>query len=155
MTAAGDVLRPMLVLKRKTPYFLRADNKINLMVANSSDGWVNEDIIVQWLQSVLLPYVKNNVCLLLWDSYEAHISKKVISFLKDYPNINVGIVIGGTTDQSQPLDLGINRRFKAACRRKALAYTNALLEVRIDNASPEQTKVSDKLLIGNNLVITN
>jgi len=128
VSANGDVLRPLLILKRKLPYYLRTENKINIMVSNSKNGWINEDIVIKWLLNVLLPYVQNNICLLLWDSFEAHISSTVLSFLKNHPNIIVGTIVGRTTDFAQPLDLGINKKFKDACKKKALSYTNTTLE---------------------------
>ena len=149
VTANGEVLRPMLILRRKQPYILKIDNKINLFMCNSPDGWANEEIIIKWLDSVLLPYVKNNECLLLWDTYEAHKSKKIIEWLKKHQNINVGMIIGGTTDSAQPLDLGINRIFKSACKAKALSYTNTLLEALHETNLTDQNKQSEKLQIGN------
>jgi len=64
----------------------------------------------------------------LMDSYESHISQKVQVHLSKHPNIQVGIIIGGTTDRTQPLDLEANKAFKDLCRKKSIEYANSVLE---------------------------
>ena len=75
-----------------------------------------------------------------------HGSPKVTAFLKNYPKIFIGTIIGGTTDFAQPLDLGINRKFKAACRRKALNYTNTVIEAMSSEGLREIPRPSETLL---------
>lgn len=126
-TARGDLLRPSLILKRADPYYLRADNEINAQILHSSNGWMNEELMLLWIDQVLLPYVKKNHALLLMDSYEAHKSSRVLSHFQNYPNIHLGIIVGGTTSFSQPLDITVNKEFKAVCRRKSIEFTNRII----------------------------
>ena len=72
IAADGTILRPSLVLKRKTPYILKCANEINMDLLSSESGWADENIIVQWFKNTLLPYVKNNHCMLIWNTFEAH-----------------------------------------------------------------------------------
>ena len=116
ITAAGDFLRPALILKRQKPYVLQSINDIDLLLLHSENGWVNQKIMIEWLQRVLLPYVGRNNCMFLYDSFEAHISDEVLNFLRGYPNIQLGVIVGGTTSTDQPLDLKINKSFKDICR---------------------------------------
>ena len=115
---------------------------------NSVNGWMKEDNMPTWLEQVLFPYVKTNPCLLLMDSYEAHMTSKVKEALAKYKNIKVGIIVGGTTDTSQPLDNGTNKSFKDSCRKKSIEYTNALLKAAHEARVFEgiQTKVSQTLV---------
>jgi len=95
---------------------------------NTKNGWMNEVTIKAWLERILIAYVNGNQCLLLMDSYEAHISESIQTFLKTYPNIHLAIIVGGTTSFLQPLDININRSFKNTCRKHTIVYTNAMLK---------------------------
>lgn len=94
---------------------------------NTKNGLVKEETFIHWLQQVLLPYVQNNQCLLLLDSYEAHISPKVTDFLKAYKNVHLAVIVGGTTSTDQPLDVKINKAFKDKCKARAFLHTNAMM----------------------------
>jgi len=128
ITASGELLRPLLILKRLQPYILQCKNDIDLIISNTQNGWANESIIIEWIDRVLLPFVGKNHCMLLYDSFESHISDKVLLHLSKYPNIHVGIIVGGTTSTDQPLDLKINKSFKDLCRRESVAFTNSMLK---------------------------
>lgn len=107
---------------------LKAENDIGLYITNSHNGWATKDVIIAWLEKILLPFVGKEHCLLVWDSYEAHHSAKVLTFLESHSNIHIVIIAGGRTSLDQPLDLAINRRFKAVCRKESVAQMNHLLE---------------------------
>jgi len=80
VAADGTLLKPSLILKRKSPYTLACRNNIEMLMMNAKNGWMNEDLVIIWLQQVLIPYIQENQCVLLWDSYEAHTSEKVLNF---------------------------------------------------------------------------
>jgi len=67
-TASGNMLPPSLILKRKSPYFLQCENGIDLCVMNSSNGWNNGDLTVKLIERILLPYIGNEQCLLIFVS---------------------------------------------------------------------------------------
>lgn len=68
-TAAGTLLRPSLILKRVSPYFLQTDDDIGLLVLNSKSGWMDEANFLLWLEKILIPHVNGNQALLIMDSY--------------------------------------------------------------------------------------
>ena len=70
------------------------------------------DLIIEWLQKILIPYVGQEKCLLVWDSYEVHLSDKVLTSFKHHPHIEVAVIVGGRTAKRQPLCLSINKKFK-------------------------------------------
>ena len=142
VTADSQMLRPSLVLKRKTRYILQRENDIGLLLMNSNNGWLDEDIAIEWLTKVLLPYVKKEHCLLLWDSFEGHISEKVLKFLNGYKNIHVSIIVGGTTPIHLPLDISINKRFKSICRQYSVQHSNYTLRVLNQSNATGHTKSS-------------
>jgi len=149
-TADGQILRPSLILKRQTEYRLKRPIDINMLILNSINGWMNKDLMIIWLEEVLFPCVKTEPCLLLVDSYEARMTDKVIAFLSKHKNIELGIIVGGNTDKIQPLDNGVNKSFKDSCRRKAIEYTNAFMQVvqEINAFQDLTTQVSQNLIQG-------
>lgn len=150
-TAGGDLLRPMLILKRTTPYFLQAENDIDLLITQAQNGWMKQELMLQWLQRIFLPYVGENQCLLLFDSYEAHIADSVLEFLSPYKNVHLGIIPGGTTDKIQPLDIHINSCFKNICKKQSVKETNMLLKSlnEMNFGQIKKQSTSDKLLLSN------
>lgn len=136
--ASGHFLRPSLILKRKSAYFLKSDNDISLHIANSENGWVNESIIIEWIEKILIPYVKDQHCLLIWDTYEAHKSSKILTYLSKYQNIHPVCIIGGRTSVDQPLDLTINKKFKNVCKKASIKHTNTLLKYMEEANTREQ-----------------
>ena len=154
VTASGTMLRPSLILKRKSSYHLQCDNDINLNIMNSKNGWSNSKLTIEWLQRVLLPYVNRNQCMLIWDSFEGHISDEVIKFLSNHPNIHVAVIAGGATSKDQPLDISINKQFKTICKRESILQTNSLLSYlekcnAIQNTLPQ---ISEKTIQSNHLL---
>ena len=105
--------------------------------------------MIDWIEKVLAPYVKSAPAILLMDFYASHTSASVLTHLKKYPNIHVGIIVGGTTSTCQPWDLTVNKEFKGICRQKSLEYTNRLIKTLNEmNFNFEgRPAVSDKITI--------
>jgi len=99
---------------------LQKSNKIQLLLLNSKNGWTTEDTMMSWIENVLIPYIGKNNSLLLMDSYEAHLTPKVQEALAKHKNLKVGIIVGGTTSQTQPLDVRVNKSFKDSCKKNLL-----------------------------------
>jgi len=149
-TAAGTLLKPALILKRKSSYTLKCQNGMGMLMMNSQNGWMNEDLMLTWLKEILIPYVQDNDCILLWDSYEAHTSEKVLNFLKDYPKIHLGVIVGGTTSKNQPLDININKKFKTICKKKSIEHANSTLMAlnKMNALGQQKAFVSQRLVKG-------
>ena len=145
------MLRPTMILKRKTPYTLQCKNDIDLLITNSDNGWMNSEILIEWFNKILIPYVGKNHCLLLYDSYEAHISNAIFNFLKDYTNIHIGVIVGGTTNTDQPLDIKVNKVFKDYCRSRAIRFTNHMLTAlhKSGEASKKEKEENTNIVQGN------
>ena len=93
-------------------------------LSSSESGWADENIIVQ---CTLLPYVKNNHCMLIWDTFEAHKNDRIFELLKGYPNIHTSMIIGERTSVDQPLDISINKQFKSVCKNESIKSANTVL----------------------------
>jgi hypothetical protein len=96
----------------------------------SKSGWVNEDIMMLWINDVLVPWVGfrlrevgQNTAALVIDTYGAHTTQRVIEYL-DSIGVELIVVPKGTTDEAQPLDINVMGPFKK--KRQAL-WMKALL----------------------------
>jgi len=149
----GDMLRPTIVLKRKTAYKLQCENKIKLFVQNSDSGWTTASTFTQWITEIIAPHLQNRHGILLIDSYEGHKSDDIRLFVnKNYPNIHCCIIPGGYTHIMQPLDMGINAYFKRFCKEESLNFTNNQIFKLQEEAQENPQKINLRLMIGNILV---
>jgi hypothetical protein len=85
-----------------------------VFVASSVNGWANDDLTIQWLDSCMGTSLFKKR-LLVWDSYRCHISEKTKKRLKAI-NAVAAVVPGGCTKYIQPADLSWNKPFKARLR---------------------------------------
>jgi hypothetical protein len=69
-----------------------------------------------YIDTVIVPYIGKNECLLVLDDYEAHKTASVIAHMKS-KNITPFLIPGGFTFCLQPLDVLINNPFKDELRK--------------------------------------
>ena len=69
-----------------------------------------------WVDMVLKPYVdtapEDMVPILFLDSYHCHMMNSVVNAIQDH-GVQVEHIPGGCTSLCQPVDIGINKPFKA------------------------------------------
>ena len=113
------------------------------------------ELMIAWIDRILLPYVKQNHALLIIDSYEVHKCTAVLNHLQKHPNIHIGIIVGVTTSYSQPLDITVNKEFKNVCRRKSLEFSNKLITLldEIGAVNELQATTNTNILLINNQVV--
>ena len=73
-----------------------------------------------WVEMVLKPYVNtaldDMVPILFLDSYHCHRMNSVVNVIQDL-GVEVEHIPGGCTSLIQPVDIGINKPFKAFLRK--------------------------------------
>uniref|UniRef100_U9UYM1 HTH CENPB-type domain-containing protein n=1 Tax=Rhizophagus irregularis (strain DAOM 181602 / DAOM 197198 / MUCL 43194) TaxID=747089 RepID=U9UYM1_RHIID len=77
-------------------------------------GWMNEKEMLWWIETVWTsrnPF-GNSRSLLVLDSFRGHIVSSVKNRLVE-KNTNIAVIPGGCTSKLQPLDVAINKSFKA------------------------------------------
>jgi hypothetical protein len=85
-------------------------------------AWVDERCMLIWVDKVFHAYLVANPTpegvqpVLLLDSYRCHMMASVVSRIEAM-GVHAIHIAGGCTGMTQPLDVGINRSFKARCRR--------------------------------------
>ena len=86
-----------------------------------------------WIDEVFSAYLVANPPLegvqpiLLLDSYRCHMMASVVSRIEAM-GVHVIHIAGGCTGLTKPLDIGINRLFKARCRRMWEEWLTDLLD---------------------------
>jgi hypothetical protein len=120
-------VKPFIIFKGKTN---RCLNGIPLSASYNlsyqKNSWCTDAQFIKYLSS--LPKDKN--ILLLYDNFRGHKTKKVTDFLEtQLPLVEVLLLPPHTTPFLQPLDVGINKPFKAYINKK---YIHWLIET-VDN----------------------
>lgn len=77
---------------------------------------MREDTMIRWVKEVLKPYTQRRPCLLVIDSFSAHITSKVRAELNKI-NAYPAVIPGGCTSKAQPLDVAVNKPFKDRIRK--------------------------------------
>ena len=77
-------------------------------------GWCNEEEMLWWIENVWTQRNKlgNPRSLLVLDSFRGHLVNSVKNRFKE-KQTNLAVIPGGLTCKLQPLDVAINKSFKA------------------------------------------
>lgn len=111
-------LKPFIVFraaKRETNK-LNEDFRHKCVVTTSSNAWMNEELTLNWVKSVLGAFSFNRH-LLAWDSYEFHMIQSVKEALHQII-VDQVIVPGGCTKYVQAPDVSWKNPFKALVSEK-------------------------------------
>ena len=113
-TASGKKLPPMVIFKRKTA--VKDKITADVIVSNNEKGWMDQQQMGVWLQRCYVRrpggFFKTAKSMLVMDSMRAHIIPEVKDSIRS-TNTIVGIIPGGLTKLLQPLDIAVNKTFKA------------------------------------------
>ena len=69
----------------------------------------------KWVKEILIPHTKGRHCLLLFDSFRAHLTDEVLGSLAK-ANATVVVIPGGCTSKVQPVNVAHNRPIKDTVR---------------------------------------
>ena len=125
-TMSGDFLFPQIIYAGKTPRCLPSVKfPDGWHVTYTENHWANEHTTVDYINQILLPYVKrkrieltldaNYPALVIFDRFKAQCTAKVLKMLEDN-NIYIAIVPANCTDRLQPLDVSVNKPIKEYLR---------------------------------------
>ncbi|CAI7805391.1 unnamed protein product [Closterium sp. NIES-54] len=126
-TASSEKLKPWVFFKRKTiPKGNFPSGKpsslCNVVVAAHPNGWMDADGVLAWLDGTVNPYVnpmfgiRGRKVMLVLGSYHEHLTDAVKAKFGEL-NIDPAVIPAGCTSEIQPLDVAVNRSFKAAVRQ--------------------------------------
>ena len=122
----SDFLFPQIIYAGKTPRCLPSVKfPDGWHVTYTENHWANEHTTVDYINQILLPYVKrkrieltldaNYPALVIFDRFKAQCTAKVLKMLEDN-NIYIAIVPANCTDRLQPLDVSVNKPIKEYLR---------------------------------------
>jgi transposase-like protein len=92
-----------------------------VVVRYQERAWMTSDLTERWLKSTYLPFRKSASDILVMDSFSGHISRRVKQFCRE-KSARIAVIPGGCTAHLQPLDISVNRSFKAGVRAKWKAW---------------------------------
>ncbi|CAI7885193.1 unnamed protein product [Closterium sp. NIES-53] len=120
-TASGEKLRPWVWFKMKN--VPNCEIPEGIVVQAQDNGWMDESAVQTWLSKEVLPHLNpqrgQNArrAMLVLDSYRGHITQTMLQSYRTH-SITPAVIPAGCTSQIQPLDVSINRCFKAAVRAR-------------------------------------
>lgn len=123
ITADGRKLPPYLILKRKTLPKGEPFPK-DVAVRCQAQGWMTSELMVDWLKTVWLrrPGALFHLpSMLVLDSFRGHITEEVKDQCRKHDS-DLVVIPGGLTSLLQPLDVSINKPFKANLRAEYEAW---------------------------------
>ncbi|GES91790.1 pogo transposable element with KRAB domain [Rhizophagus clarus] len=123
--ADGTKLPPVIIFKLKNiPREVFPDGVI---IRTNPEGWMNENEMTWWIENVWTRRASRNNnprSLLVLDSFSAHKTDVVKQRFRE-KKTDLAVIPGGLTSRLQPLDVSLNRSFKAKVRN---LYNNWMSE---------------------------
>jgi hypothetical protein len=116
-TAAGEMLKPFITFKAKTDRTLKkvSFREADVVVTTQAKGWMDSQLMLKWIQKVLVKHTKGQHALLVFDTFRGHLTADVQAKLAKN-NILYMAIPGGCTSKIQPLDVCLNKPFKSYIR---------------------------------------
>ncbi|CAI7918446.1 unnamed protein product [Closterium sp. NIES-54] len=120
-TADGMKLRPWVFFKRKT--VPKGVFPPDVVVSCHENGWMDANGVIQWLEECVKSFLKPGFgrharsSMVVLDSYRGHLTDAVKEKFREL-NCVPAIIPAGCTAEIQPLDVSINKSFKASVRQQ-------------------------------------
>ena len=117
-SSSGLKLPPMVIFKRKT--LPKGNFPDGVVVKANEKGWMDENLMRAWINEVFIKrpggFFHTSSSMLICNSMRAHLTETVKSLVRR-ANTVLTVIPGGLTKILQPLDISVNRSFKAKLRK--------------------------------------
>ena len=117
-SSSGLKLPPMVIFKRKT--LPKGKFPDGVVVKANEKGWMDEDLMRAWISEVFIKrpggFFHTLSLMLICDPMHAHLTETVKSLVRR-ANTGLTVIPGGLTKILQPLNISVNRPFKAKLRK--------------------------------------
>jgi len=143
-SAGGKKLIPALIFKGgrdgnlETKYSnLEVVKNKKIVIYFQNNAWCDEYIFKRWVKDVYFPYTEEQnkkKCILIMDRSPSHIYR---SKYLDKKSEHYVFIPGGLTRYLQPLDIGVNKQFKAQLKNN---YLSDLAETIGENKEEKETE---------------
>ena len=143
----GDFLPIQVIYQGKTP---RCHPKYQFPpdwnITHSSKHWSNEETMIQYVEEIVIPYVKSvrasfsddTPALVIMDNFKGQITSSVTELLESN-NIHVCLLPPNTTDHLQPMDLTVNKPAKDFLKRCFENWYAEQVTAQLDGREMEST----------------
>ena len=120
VSASGNVIPPMMIYPRKhMTDKLKSGAVPGTLFACSDNGWINQQLYLQWFEFFVASIPPACPVLLIEDGHASHISLEVIKLAQEN-DIHLLCLPSHTTHLLQPLDVGVFKsmksQFNKACK---------------------------------------
>ena len=89
------------------------------------------DLMKKWIIQIWIKHTQHRKALLVMDSFHAHCAEDIQELLAS-ANSEVAFIPGGCTSKLQPLDVSLNKPFKAICRKSFSTFCRSQLATMRD-----------------------
>ncbi|CAI7879626.1 unnamed protein product [Closterium sp. NIES-54] len=120
-TADGMKLKPWVFFKQKT--VPKGVFPPDVVVACHENGWMDAEVDIRWLEESVKPFLRPGFgrharsSMVVLDSYRGHLTEGVKEKFREL-NCVPAIIPSSCTAEVQPLDICINKSFKASVRQQ-------------------------------------
>lgn len=134
-TGDGTMLPPMIIFKGKTDKTIKNLNiPKEFIVKTQEKAWMDDDLMQTWVEEIWLNHVRAESkklgfdnSLLTFDAFAAHLTESVKNqLLKE--ECDTLAIPAGCTSKCQPMDVCLNRPFKAVLRKCWVKYISDTIE---------------------------
>lgn len=142
--ATGDLLPPQLTYSGLTSKSLpkNVTFPVGWDITTTPTHWSSEDSMLQYIHKIICPYVAQKrvqlklgvdfPALVLFDHFGGEITQKVFDLLEEN-NINFVLIPRTCTDRLQPMDLSVNKPFKAHLKQSFHTWYASQIKKQIED----------------------
>ena len=138
-TADGKMLPPMIIFKEKTT---KTIEKLRIpdgfIVKTQAKAWMDQELMHIWLEDIWLKHTKLMLqklgfenSLLTFDAFSAEKTDEVEAKLVQNKS-DILMIPAGCTSKCQPMDVCINKPFKANLRKSWVGYVAKMIDEKHD-----------------------
>ena len=159
----GDFLPIQIIYSGKTnrchPHF---DFPADWLISHTENHWSNEATMVAYVESIIIPYVRNvrdrlgvddnQAALAIFDRFKGQLTPQITALLEKH-NIQSVLVPPGCTDRLQPLDVSVNKSAKSFLKKEfqtwyAEKITHQLQSCAVEDLEPVDLSTSQMKCVG-------
>ena len=147
ITMSGHYLPPQIIYQGKTRKCLPVVKfPSNWHATFTENHWANELTTLQYIDAILLPYVKqkrqelklpNHPCLVIFDRFKAQCTSTILEVLEEN-NIFVSLIPAHCTDRLQPLDISVNCSVKQFLRTQFHEWYASQIQTHLEKSGKVQ-----------------
>ena len=142
-TGDGKMLPPMIIFKGKTDKTIKdLDVPVGFVIRTQEKAWMDNELMHVWLDEIWLKHVRDESkklgfenSLLTFDAFSAHLTDSVKQHLLK-EECDTLTIPAGCTSKCQPMDVCLNRPFKAVLRKCWVEYISNTIE-EFDSVDPD------------------